>query len=573
MTPGSARPGPARAAGLLAVGPFVLALLAGCASGPEVPGRPAPVPYGDTLPIAEPGEVEINSLAVGLGEATRDELGSTLSIRRAIDGTAPALNLTAFDEVVASSWYEHRITAPGGMTPAEVAEGAPGPAPTGTLTVVDGKVGGVTPGLTVEDGKGDTYLLKFDPAAFPGLGSGADVVASRLLWAAGYWTPKDVVVTVDPDALTLAPGAEIETDDEIRPMTRDDIRSAFDGVARRPDGRVRALASLFVPGTPKGPWRFQGRRADDPNDHYPHQHRRELRGLRVVASWLNHVDLSARNTMDVWIDPPGYLRHYLVDFGTTLGSGGIRALHPREGREYAFDTWASLGRLLTLGAYRVGWEGEDGTPIHPSLGWMQVEGFDPEAWKPFWPNEAFRRVTPPDGYWGAKRVAALDSAHVRAAVDAARYPDPVAADTLVDILMLRRDRVVEHWFGAVTPVESVRVEPAGPGELALSFEDLGVEHGVWEAEGSCWTWRVDEVEGGAEALRGASGRACGKEARMGMGSDPARFGVRIPLGSERDASWTAVVELGVERAGADDRPARIWLEGRGGDVGVAALRH
>ena len=81
-----------------------------------------------------------------------------------------------------------------------------------------------------------------------------------------------------------------------------------------------------------------GLRSDDPNDLIPHEHRRELRGLRVIASWINHWDLKEMNTLDMYVEEGGrkFLRHYLIDFGSSLG-GGKSPLEYFHGREYAFD--------------------------------------------------------------------------------------------------------------------------------------------------------------------------------------------------------------------------------------------
>ena len=126
-----------------------------------------------------------------------------------------------------------------------------------------------------------------------------------------------------------------------------------------------------------------------------------------MSAWLNHVDMRFANTLDAYV-VPGYLRHYLIDFAATLGSGTIRPHDPREGQEYNFDFWPSMGRMFTLGFFRMGWEEEPFEIIDPSIGWMAVEEFDPGKWKPNWPNEAFSSVKVVDGYWGAKLVARFD---------------------------------------------------------------------------------------------------------------------------------------------------------------------
>ena len=66
-------------------------------------------------------------------------------------------------------------------------------------------------------------------------------------------------------------------------------------------------------------------RPDDPNDLVPHEDRRELRAYGVFAAWLNHVDAKAINSLDMLVTENGrsFVRHYLVDFGSALGSGGV----------------------------------------------------------------------------------------------------------------------------------------------------------------------------------------------------------------------------------------------------------
>ena len=51
--------------------------------------------------------------------------------------------------------------------------------------------------------------------------------------------------------------------------------------------------------------------------------------------------------------------------------------------------------------------------------------------------------------WGARIVAGFTDEHIRAAVAAARYTDPRAAEYLTRVLIERRDKLVQHWLRAV----------------------------------------------------------------------------------------------------------------------------
>ena len=48
-------------------------------------------------------------------------------------------------------------------------------------------------------------------------------------------------------------------------------------------------------------------------------------GERVYAAWLNHDDSRAPNTLDMLVAENGrsYLKHYMFDFGSVLGSAGV----------------------------------------------------------------------------------------------------------------------------------------------------------------------------------------------------------------------------------------------------------
>jgi hypothetical protein len=388
-----------------------------------------------------------------------------------------AENTTALDEVPDSTWFTNRNFWEK-MTLQGIRQGPAQPADapdSGPWTIIKCKSDGVTPGFQIRDRKGDAYLLKFDPPGYLELSTAADVIGSRFLYAAGYNVPENFIVAFDERI--LVPGKDLQcslSGREKIPLTSDALPHFLENLPRTPAGQLRAVASRFIHGKLKGPFSYQGVRADDPNDRVPHEHRRELRGLRMVDAFLNNTDTKQLNTLDSYVEENGrkFLQHYLIDFGEAFGSGSLRPKEAGDGHEHLFDPIEVMKSVFTLGLYHRA--DTNATEVHyPSIGLIEGNTFDPMAWKSNSPNPAFDNMTALDGYWAAKIVAAFTDDQIAAAVHAGEYSDPAAEGMLVEILKQRRDRIAGYWFGRVCPLDRFRLTPRG-----LVFDDLAIDAGL-----------------------------------------------------------------------------------------------
>ena len=185
------------------------------------------------------------------------------------------------------------------------------------------------------------------PRATRKAATGAAVVASRIFWTLGYFQAEYYISELRPDQLTVDPKATYTPPSgRERPMKLSDVLPVLDRVARNPNGSYRVLASRLLPGRILGGFKYYGTRPDDPNDVIPHEHRRELRALKVFGAWTNLVDLKALNTIDTLITENGQarVRHYLQDVGSTFGMGAIGPRAWWEGYEYLFEQDKTLKR-------------------------------------------------------------------------------------------------------------------------------------------------------------------------------------------------------------------------------------
>lgn len=401
-------------------------------------------------------------------------LGNVLGVaaRREAD------NVNAIDEVPNSSWYTNRnYLYP--MSRAELRRG-PGearPDASAPWEVVAGKFEGGTAGFTIEDAAGDRYLLKFDSDGNKEMGSSSEVIATKVLHAAGYNVPRNSIVYFHPSSLTIGPRTTVpDGAGGKRPMTPRDLAKILDNIEPEPDGRLRCVASAFLSGKPVGVFNYDGRRRDDPNDRVDHQHRRELRGLRVIGSWMNDADRRAANTLDMYVSEEDgrrrYVKHYLIDMGSAFGSNNLMPHKPKYGNEYVWDPRTITRSILTLGLWRRPWEEPVPMP-YPSLGYFENVTFDAGSWVPTYPNPAFERCTPRDGFWGAKIVLAFSDEAIAAMVATGKLTEPGAAEHLTALLAERRDMIARYWFARINPIDRFRVQVD-----RLEFRDLAVDGGL-----------------------------------------------------------------------------------------------
>ena len=413
-------------------------------------------------------------------------------------GGRPALDVNAFGNVPDSTWYENRITrAP--MTVEQMARGpneSDGPAD-GTLTVISGKTEGVSPGFVVRDTADVVWFVKFDAPAYPELTTAAELVASRILYAAGYHVPETFLVTLQLERLRLAKGAETRDEYNRRvPLTQHELEVLLVQLNPKPDGTLRAMFSRAVPGKPLGPFSYRGTRPDDPNDRLPHERRRSLRGLWVVQALINNVDTRRQNTLDTFIPVSedgelGYVMHFLIDFGDSLGASSSREKYLSEGYEHQLD-WAEMGkRFIAFGLSYPYWLSVKRTPFR-GVGIFEGEVFDPDKWAPRVPNSAFDQATRRDTFWAAAILARMSREHLAAAAAAGELSETGATELVTEVLVQRRDRLLDYGFRGILALDDPSVEDG----YVVRLTDLEVSSGrVPEPVAYTWSARWDHTGG------------------------------------------------------------------------------
>lgn len=119
------------------------------------------------------------------------------------------------------------------------------------------------------------------------------------------------------------------------------------------------------------------------------------------------------------------VRHFLMDFGSTFGSGSVAMQGAHLSYHYSMDFKEMRRNLFGLGLrvpeYRnAHWPD---FPKYQAVGRWESHVFDPEKWRNDYPNPAFQRMTARDAFWAAKILMKFTRDELTAIVATGEYSD------------------------------------------------------------------------------------------------------------------------------------------------------
>ena len=172
------------------------------------------------------------------------------------------------------------------------------------------------------------------------------------------------------------------------------------------------------------------------------------------------------------------------------------------------------------------------------------------------PNLAFLHARADDKFWAAKKLAALTTDMIRAAVRSGEFGDPAAEEFLVRALAGRRDAITRAYLTPLNPIADVAIDDAG----AVTFRNVAVDADVAAAPAGYrarWS-NYDNAAGAGASLGETSGRETRLPIAAGLPrTDGAFIKVELSAFGARYAAWQA--------------PVRAYFRLRGGSWKLVGL--
>ncbi|HYI97277.1 MAG TPA: hypothetical protein VEX68_27305, partial [Bryobacteraceae bacterium] len=431
-------------------------------------------PLQKELPPVPVGDANYRAIS-GIWEGLTNRF-SKPGERHPNNSVIPAMGVNTLGEPLDGAWYVHRH-AKNRMTSEELTRGpSTGGPPSQNMPwqVLRVKRHDVRPGLLIADSRNHLYLIRFDPLNRSEMSTGATMVAANAYHALGYWAPENYIVKFQRSDLKASPeGKDINAVGQANKLLEEDIDLFFAQARADKAGTYRVVATRVPAAKILGPTSFIGTRTDDPNDLFPHEHRRELRALSVFCAWLGQNWIGPSATLDFLVQENGmsFVRHYFADFFASLGSGWQRAKEAREGNELLYDWNHGVRNFLGFGIHSPAWQRAN-FPNMRGTGRFEYETFDPRLWMPNMELAPLANALPDDKYWAAKQVMAFTDDDIRALVKSGEYSDPRTVEWLSECLIKRRDKIGRAFFYDVLPLDDFKMDDG-----QLTFKHLGAHYG------------------------------------------------------------------------------------------------
>jgi hypothetical protein len=267
------------------------------------------------------------------------------------------------------------------------------------------------------------------------------------------------------------------------------------------------------------------------------------------------VDAKAINSLDTLVTEQGrsFVRHHLLDFGSTLGSGGVGPADYWAGSQYMLEPGSTGRRIASFGFNQPAWQRADFYES-PSVGRLPRTNrdFDPAQWKPRVPNRAFLQARADDRFWAARKLVALRTDLLRSAVWAGDFGDPQAEAFLVKALAERRDAIARAYLTAVNPI----ADPALSADGTLTFQNVAVEADVARApqEYRARWFRFDNATREATLVGETASRSTTLDAPAGLPTgDGVYLKIQLRSAGSPNPAWEIPVDAYFRMVGGEWR--------------------